>query len=815
MDDDDFGDEDWIELPDNALQQLEQSAITSTQRGSTAPPRAAPKPAIQTYGTTGLTARSSSRNSGWRPPRPQKHIQQNPVRDPDLPSSDYGFDDEDVIDLDQPSLVIPSASILPTRGVTEPPVPMPAQSTRWGSKAPIDPDTEAAFAAADAELGNGDGTHGEWAHAPHLQPKPAEDVDILAMQSRIAELEAQQARLVQSEHEARRAAEVKQGEIAIVRSNQEKASKEYERRISVMQKLHIDETSKQKAELEAGRKERDKMETHNRFLQHDLAQEAERAKRTAVSGKGKAGPGETSTPRKLKRTAMGDGFEDDEVQIISPSRSKDKSREQTPKVGLKRKRLAQDSPIAPLSFSKPPRKESTQESLPTTVTTKHSEELNRYMFMQRLLNHRPQEEHERSLEALTKYTFPSHGKESLSALVLAALTSPLGVDDTNMSLKLSRIILNLWRRCVTEQYYKPVYLLLDLIRFALEHEVAATVVQILQDAVYLCVKSISLAMEGVFSLGSYSEFASAEEHASFQANVEPYVDVDEMLDFLKQLCNAASLSSETAALFWRTVSPNSLLLMINKAQSIERSTVVLDMLQTSFTPNSIGCTAESNLDGVPQTQTQREKVLIDRLINMIVDVPQPPKDEPPYIEEEILEFRLEILSTLKRLCQYEHGGIQLAQHRFVIARLIRFLDLQVCKLYTTRPAIGLVTPPDEKPAHTLIAENINATVRLIYHLLRAHSDVINLQQKLSVFRGGWHKFLISMTRIAFSDRLVFEKGLDDACVEAAHQILDSVLSPEEGEAVMKAVETPRGTKGTSTEKDSESEGGDAMEEEPD
>ena len=57
-------------------------------------------------------------------------------------------------------------------------------------------------------------------------------------------------------------------------------------------------------------------------------------------------------------------------------------------------------------------------------------------------------------------------------------------------------------------------------------------------------------------------------------------------------------------------------------------------------------------------------------------------------------------------------------------------------------------------------------------------------------------------------------------MEAAHTVLDNVLSPEEGEAILKAVETPRGARGSgggvrtgeTTERDSSEEGGERMEE---
>ncbi|KAK3057229.1 hypothetical protein LTR09_002268 [Extremus antarcticus] len=816
MDEDDFDDDGLDAIPDNTLQQLEQTAFTSTQGTRPKTSRGPQNHVIQTYGATGLSRNGNLGKTSWRPPQPRKSFQQpipsEPAASaPDPPSSDYGFDDEDVIDLDEPSAGAQAPSALPTRARTTTPGPVAARNVRYGSKPPLDPETEAAFAAADAELGAPE--IGPWTHAPHLAPKPNDSVDVSSLQARIAELEAEKAHLGQAEEAAQRAVQAKLGEIAIVRSNQDKATKEYERRISIMQKLHADESAKQKADIEATRKQREKMETDNRFLQHDLAQESERAKRLTGPGKARTAGTGLGTPRKASNFGLGDGFADDEVRVISPSKSKDKSREQTPKVGAKRKRPAQDSPIAPLSFTQPVRHESLDQQ-PPVVETKVVESHSTYAFMQRTLNHCPYEGHIRSVEALAKYALPSNDRESLSSMLLASLTSPLISTDENMPLKLSRIMLRLWRRCLEEEYYKPVYLMLDMIRFALRGQLANIRCQLIEEAVPICVRSVNLVTDATFQASSYPSFASGAEYAHTQANVAPYIDVDEILEFLKELCDAASLSSENIQVYWRTVDFKSLLLMLNRAQPLSQITTALHMLKTSCLPTSFGCIADLEAEDGAQKQVQQEKSTIERLTSMLFEIPQAPSDEPAYTDREIFGYRLEVLAVLRSICQSEHGGLQLAQYRTAIGRLIRFLDAQVCRLYTTRPAIGLEVKNDETAPHTLVAQTINTTVRLVYHLLRAHSEVINLQQKLAVFKGGWHKFLISMTRIAFSDRLVFEEGLDEESVEAAHQILDSVLSPEEGEAVVRAVETPRGTKGSSTEQNTESEGEDAMEEDP-
>ena len=384
MDDDDFfSDDDLDTIPDATLQQLEQAAVQRSTQATraTSVVSVAPPPLRKQAHTAASLNRPGSvnRNVPFRPPQPSRPSQATqgwvkvpsapPASAPRPPSSDYGYDDEDVIDLDEPSMVIqPASRPGPSRPAYKPPK-QPA--ARYGARqsVEVDPETAAAFAAADEQL-DGSQTFGRWPRPQlqqHAQAGPS--LDLSAMQARIAELEAEQARLKQAEHRAKEEARIKQGEIAIVRGNQEKITKQYEARISVMQRLHADEAAKAKAELEAQRKEREKMQTDNRFLQHDLAREAERANR--VNG---PRPKSTlqGTPRKSRRGARGDGFDDDEVRMASPSRSfnREKSRgDQTPKTGAKRKRPAHDSPVA-LSFTQqPPRPLRTESTEQTTAST--------------------------------------------------------------------------------------------------------------------------------------------------------------------------------------------------------------------------------------------------------------------------------------------------------------------------------------------------------------------------------------------------------------------------------------------------------------
>lgn len=137
--------------------------------------------------------------------------------------------------------------------------------------------------------------------------------------------------------------------------------------MAVTRKLHAEEMAKQKAEIEAARKDREKMETNNRFLEHDLAEEAKKArnvkKRILKDGTGNVSRAQpplnvspAATPKKDRAAPFRDGFDDDEVMLISPSKeqARGKQNASTPKAA-KRKRLvsATNSPGQPLPMDEP------------------------------------------------------------------------------------------------------------------------------------------------------------------------------------------------------------------------------------------------------------------------------------------------------------------------------------------------------------------------------------------------------------------------------------------------------------------------------
>jgi hypothetical protein len=85
------------------------------------------------------------------------------------------------------------------------------------------------------------------------------------------------------------------------------------------------------------------------------------------------------------------------------------------------------------------------------------------------------------------------------------------------------------------------------------------------------------------------------------------------------------------------------------------------------------------------------------------------------------------------------------------------------------------------PTQDVTIDSINATMKLIYHIVTSNPG-FDIKSKLVNTLGGQHAYLVSLTRLAFSEGLVLEAGIEEAVIDMAHHILDEGLSLEEGEA---------------------------------
>lgn len=144
----------------------------------------------------------------------------------------------------------------------------------------------------------------------------------------------------------------KAGEISIVRSKQDKTVKDYERELAYVRKQNEETLAKQRKDLEAARNAQKAAATERDFISRDLAEESERVRRLNKAKDAEKKNTTLTTPKKKQALSHRDGFDDNEIEIISPSRVSPlrfpKRQQGSPSKAGKRKRKHVESPAGPL-----------------------------------------------------------------------------------------------------------------------------------------------------------------------------------------------------------------------------------------------------------------------------------------------------------------------------------------------------------------------------------------------------------------------------------------------------------------------------------
>lgn len=214
------------------------------------------------------------------------------------------------------------------------------------------------------------------------------------------------------------------------------------------------------------------------------------------------------------------------------------------------------------------------------------------------------------------------------------------------------------------------------------------------------------------------------------------------------------------------------LLMLMKAQPLAQIMLMLELLQTSALESTFGAILGDE-DGL-ERQARRESDTIDRLTLVLLENFKPASGDEPN-PSKVLEIRIKVLNVLTTTCIPDHGGRALALHRHALARLFKFLHDSISDLYNNH------TPSSNRP---LQIKGVNMSMRLVHHLVTHFANIVDIRTKLGAVQGGTHMHLIALTRLAFSERCWFEDGVEGGVMDAAHQLLDEYLSPDEGEALL-------------------------------
>ena len=363
--DEGYSDNDLDALPIHAFQELQQDAIRSTQQPLAPQHFQLPpvkRPAAINGGLGGFDRLS---------------LDQYGTGTQQLPSSDYGDFDDEMLDGEIFDTAAEQPSLLGNHVIAHQPAEKGTQEAwRHQSYADSSPKTARHPQQQPANQLSATGLSRIRQSVRRADPnrvvsldeipEPNRPVVTLAnntavLQAKLEELARENETLKRDYDAARSDAFSKTGEIAIVRANRLKEKQEEERRLEQERKLRAEEQTKYNAEVQKYKAELQKISTDKAFIENDLAREAEQRKgyQRNTKATGKPENAKTSgkeniemTPRKTKVASLGDGFNDEEIQVQSQSNLTVRSKPVTPKAGAKRKRKpTENSPVKPLQLS--------------------------------------------------------------------------------------------------------------------------------------------------------------------------------------------------------------------------------------------------------------------------------------------------------------------------------------------------------------------------------------------------------------------------------------------------------------------------------
>lgn len=499
--DEGYSDNDLDALPIHAFQELQQDAIRSTQQ----------PPAPQHFQLPSV--RQPVAINGGLGGFDRLSLDQYGTGTQQLPSSDYGDFDDEMLDGEIFDTAAEQPSLLEDHVNAHQPAGKNTQKKAWRHQGYADSPPKTArhpqqqpanqlSAIGLSRMGQSvRGADPNRVISSDEIPEPDRPAITLAdntavLQAKLEELARENEKLKQDYDAARSDAFSKTGEIAIVRANRLKEKQEEERRLEQERKLRAEEQTKYNAEVQKYKAELQKISTDKAFIENDLARETEQrkghqrnAKATGKLENAKASGKENiaTTPKKSNVASLGDGFNDEEIQVQSQSNLAVRSKPVTPKAGAKRKRKpTENSPVKPLQLSQAkkdskggvsykgveeqaleaPAEVSVTEGQQNIVQVAQPEDdrfkvrkfcpvrpliilIWQLQFTQKVLNHRLEPGAKRSIEALAVFSLPSNPDQALSTLFydeLSGLSIKMDIDSFPAALGL--IVVDLWSQCL-------------------------------------------------------------------------------------------------------------------------------------------------------------------------------------------------------------------------------------------------------------------------------------------------------------------------------------------------------------------------------
>ncbi|CAG8931733.1 unnamed protein product [Penicillium salamii] len=729
MDDDDYGSDEFDSLPAGTLYELEQNAFQATQVQATQASARPVNPVLPTQPT------QPSFNGALKPPRLHTGL-----------TNDYNTLEVGELEADVYDNVGGQNLVSRTHGLEA--------GQTWAAQGPLGDAME-----VDEYFGQ------------------ANMADINA---RLLQMEQEREQMICELAEAKMQVETKTGEISIIRRKQATMTQDYDRQLATLRKSMADEMAKHKQEVETAMSEGKVLATENVFLQQELADEAYQHRN--FKSKQRADKPAPETPRKSRVLPFRDGFDDDEIAMVSPSKSAARSKRATPTVPGKRKRqLSQDGAV-PLQLS-PAGGDlvmvdaSADMSEVAEVKRKAAESSRHQQFMMRLLSHRPIVGEETDFEAMVKLAFPTEPHNPMSSIIMDAM---IHVDPSNYILEYTLTIASLWQRAINEKFYEPIPRFEAIIRYSLMSddtplpELITPLVCVLQDSV-----EINAVPRFKYAPASRDKRVTRQTP---QSDLQPLVDSTGAMRLLYQIACGVLHVRSAMETYWQNIRISFILVMLHPSHPLGDIVLLMNILSTSIRSNTFGPIRSSDQD-----QLDVQKWIVDRLTHMLSEPAIPDEGVDPYTPYDICAMRLEVLLLLESLAfnpmapsqGQGHASTILALHPNALARLFRSLHDELDALYSS--------PPEADLRVALV----NGLMRLIFGVMRQHGSSINMQEKLACVPGSKQKHLVVLTRLAFCDGTVLEAGIDDETVDMAHELLEEWTNPQEADSLAEVFSSSR------------------------
>ncbi|KAF9880243.1 hypothetical protein CkaCkLH20_02197 [Colletotrichum karsti] len=600
------------------------------------------------------------------------------------------------------------------------------------------------------------------------------------------------------------------GEATIIRSNSTKAQQDHAAEITRLKKQNAEQAAKQERAVEAAIAAERQATTELQFLQRDMKDAASRPRRKDTT-QGAAAPG-TTTPKKTTKTwGMADGFDDMDI-APSPTKTRGKTRdagpvavpisERTPTKG-KRKRQAVDSPVMALDLETHAEDVAMADDpavapLPVQYSVAGPNVLP-FEFLQVILDHGSMHGDPPTFDILSRYTFPSDPSTSFASYIfreLPLMGNPL--NPVQLLVDFARLIIRMWTQCLTETYLRPVWDLTSLLSFTIQLQTMSVVPQVLSELVPAAQSSVYMVAE--------ARFRSIDGSDSATEALEQNIDTTYILSLLyasAAVCATTVTETENGAQtrqaeFWQLITVDLVLALLTPKQRLEDILAMLDMLCTSTLPDSIGPI-------VPGKEPELvARMIIDKVSLNLVDLPL-----TAVTTSEKHAVRFAVMRTLTAFARSPFAARQIAGHVSVVPRLVTALNELINVLYDISDPVadlggggssssrkdGAVdaTPDDLRDgADDWDDGRIGPSLLISQIILLLHSlatdpntaNIVNILQKLSVTHGGPQRYLLSLSRLNFAEEdLVYEAVIDADTVDRAHELLELSITPDEGDSV--------------------------------